>query len=219
MSNVPPNQPPPGPGWQQPGGGWQQQPPQSPPPQQPPPPGGYGPPPPGYGYQQQQQPMGPSGQPLSEWWKRLLAIIIDGLIIFVPIYVIFFGLVGTSFSRSVEVDPITGDITRGGGLLAGAGLVYMLALFIVPTVYYAVLNGSDRGQTVGKMVLKIQVRDASNGGPIGVGRGFVRSLVTQALSFFTCGIGGILDGLWPLWDQRRQALHDKVANSVVVDAA
>jgi uncharacterized RDD family membrane protein YckC len=26
----------------------------------------------------------------------------------------------------------------------------------------------------------------------------------------------LLDGLWPLWDKRNQALHDKVANTVVI---
>jgi uncharacterized RDD family membrane protein YckC len=26
----------------------------------------------------------------------------------------------------------------------------------------------------------------------------------------------LLDGLWPLWDERNQALHDKVANTFVI---
>lgn len=32
----------------------------------------------------------------------------------------------------------------------------------------------------------------------------------------TFGLFALLDGLWPLWDPGRQALHDKVAGSVVI---
>jgi hypothetical protein len=35
-----------------------------------------------------------------------------------------------------------------------------------------------------------------------------------ALVNFFCGVFSIIDGLWPLWDDRNQALHDKVAKSV-----
>jgi len=33
---------------------------------------------------------------------------------------------------------------------------------------------------------------------------------------FFFGLFTLLDGLWPLWDPNRQALHDKIAGSVVV---
>jgi uncharacterized RDD family membrane protein YckC len=36
----------------------------------------------------------------------------------------------------------------------------------------------------------------------------------QIIPFF--GLFTLLDGLWPLWDRARQALHDKIAGSVVV---
>jgi hypothetical protein len=31
-------------------------------------------------------------------------------------------------------------------------------------------------------------------------------------------IPAVLDYLWPLWDRRNQALHDKVVSSVVIKA-
>jgi uncharacterized RDD family membrane protein YckC len=52
--------------------------------------------------------------------------------------------------------------------------------------------------------------------PIGVGMAIVRVLAIAFVSQLTCGIAGLLDVLWPLWDERRQALHDKIASSVVV---
>lgn len=51
------------------------------------------------------------------------------------------------------------------------------------------------------------------GGPIGFGRSFGRWAVPALVNFF-CGVFSIIDGLWPLWDDRNQALHDKVAKSV-----
>lgn len=31
-------------------------------------------------------------------------------------------------------------------------------------------------------------------------------------------VPGLLDVLWPLWDGKRQTLHDKIAGTVVVEA-
>jgi uncharacterized RDD family membrane protein YckC len=97
--------------------------------------------------------------------------------------------------------------TFGGAVLA----------FGMATAYYAVLNGSEMGQTFGKRALGIQVRDASSGGPIGADRAGLRYVVIglfRIIPFF--GLFSLLDGLWPLWDRRRQALHDKIAGSLVV---
>ncbi|HEY0398566.1 MAG TPA: RDD family protein, partial [Acidimicrobiia bacterium] len=61
------------------------------------------------------------------------------------------------------------------------------------------------------------VRDAASGGPIGVERAALRYVVVgmfRVIVFF--GLFTVLDGLWPLWDPKRQALHDKIAGSVVV---
>lgn len=229
MSDVPPDDRPRGSGWQPPSGGYPQQgggsgpPPagagwQQQPPSQPPPAGDYQPP--GYGYQQQSGPAGPGGQPLAEWWKRLLAILLDFVILVVPLFIIFFVFIGVSVNRTIEVDPITGEITRGGGLVSGGSIAFSVVTVVVASVYYALLNGSARGQTVGKMALGIRVVDADGRGPIGIGRGFVRSVIAvlPAQVPFVGVVWALIDNLWPLWDPRRQALHDKAANSLVVNA-
>lgn len=165
-------------------------------------------------------PTGPTdaqGRPLAEWWKRVVAYLIDGFVVGVPSTIVFVALMAGSISQ-VETDPITGEITGGGGTLIGSYLLGYVLMFVIATVYFGVMNGGAKGQTLGKMALKIQVRHATTGGPLGVGRGLGRYLVTIPLSLFTCGIGAVLDDLWPLWDAKRQALHDKVVNSVVVDA-
>ncbi|HEX7167218.1 MAG TPA: RDD family protein [Acidimicrobiales bacterium] len=205
-------------------------PPPPPPPQDPdrpgdpyPPPPPQQQPPPGYqqgGYQQyepypqQPQPGGRPvdnfGRPLADWWKRLVAAIIDGIVIAVPsaiVVVVFLG-------ASVAVDTGTGDLVAGFG-----SFVFTLVIGVASIAYYVVLDGGPRGQTLGKMALSIQVRDEVGGGPIGYGRGALRRLLQFVANFIPCfgSLIVILDGLWPLWDPKRQALHDKIARSVVID--
>jgi uncharacterized RDD family membrane protein YckC len=102
------------------------------------------------------------------------------------------------------------------GSLLGAYFVASLVLSIPAAIYFAAMNGSRRGQTVGKMALGITVRDARTGAPIGFWRALGRNLITVVFHALLY-IPYILDSLAPLWDGRRQAWHDKVAHSVVVD--
>jgi uncharacterized RDD family membrane protein YckC len=156
----------------------------------------YGPPPSAY------PPAGPTGggpvdafgRPLAAWGQRVGAFLIDEVFIRVVTFCAVFAL-GLRHHFGAKVLWL---------LMAGA--------------YYAVLNGSEMGQTFGKRALGIQVRDAAGeGGTIGAGRAVLR-FVTIALyrivPFFL--LFAVLDCLWPLWDPRRQALHDKIAGSVVV---
>ncbi len=83
-------------------------------------------------------------------------------------------------------------------------------------LYDALLNGGAKGQTVGKSSCAIQVRDIETGGPIGFGRGLGRQLILYVFAI-ACVLPLLLDYLSPLWDQKRQAWHDKLVRSVVVD--
>lgn len=187
-----------------------QQPPAPPPAQQPMAPGGSA-----------GTPTTPQGQPLAEWWKRLVAAIIDGFIVGIPANIlggiIFSGLFAAT---TPTFNPQTGQIEGGGGFFAGILASYgafLLTYLIITAAYYIILH-SKKGQTVGKMAMKIKVVDEATGDLIPIGKSAMRWVVTQALSLFTCGIGGLLDGLWPLWDAKRQAIHDKVAKTFVIDA-
>jgi uncharacterized RDD family membrane protein YckC len=163
--------------------------------------------------------MSPQGRPLAEWWKRLVAYLLDGLIVGIPasILMVIIG-VGAFAGSDIECDPVTGVCTGDTTGFVAAYLGSYLVTGILLFAYLTFLNGGEKGQTVGKMVMKIQVRDEATGGPIGYGKAALRTFVYLVLAAFTCGIGGLLDGLWPLWDPKRQAIHDKPAGSLVVDA-
>ncbi|MGH9279267.1 MAG: RDD family protein, partial [Acidimicrobiales bacterium] len=89
---------------------------------------------------------------------------------------------------------------------------------VVAVVYSGLLDGSSHGQTVGKMAMRLQVRDATVGGPIGFRRAAVRRFIYQCL-FLALAIPGVVNALSPLWDRHRQAWHDKAVGSVLVNAA
>ncbi len=180
---------------------------EQPPPTPPPPSGG-----PDWAY----RPLRPTdafGRPLADWWKRLVAIIIDGIVVGIPINIAFAAAgIGPGFGGSNSSGQVAAASTsRSPGL-------YYAVVSLVPLIYFALLDGSNRGQTLGKMILRIATRDAGTGGAIGHGRALVRRFVYEAL-FWIFIIPGVINGLSPLWDQRRQAWHDKIVNSVVIDVS
>jgi uncharacterized RDD family membrane protein YckC len=144
----------------------------------------------------------------AEWWKRVVATIIDSILLSIVDAVLspIFGLDDPTFSR--------GQFDGPGGFFSFVG--GSLVMLLVGIVYYVALNGSEKGQTVGKMVMKIRVRDEATGGPAGYPKALIRYVVGIVL-FLACILPGIVDLLFPLWDPKKQTLHDKAANTIVED--
>ena len=122
--------------------------------------------------------------PRASFGLRLVAAIIDGILL---------GVIGTI------VRVILGDVL-------GAAVNLLLGL-----AYYAYLEGSPSGQTVGKRAMSIRVIDFAGAGPIGPGRALIR-YVGRIVSAIPCGLGYF----WMLWDSEKQTWHDKFATTVVV---
>ena len=77
-----------------------------------------------------------------------------------------------------------------------------------------------RGQTPCKQIVGIRIIK-DNGEPSGWGYTFLREFVIKGLvvgiiSSFTFYIFGLIDGLWVIWDKDKQALHDKIIGTLVV---
>jgi uncharacterized RDD family membrane protein YckC len=179
----------------------------------PPPPGASMPPPmapPAGGYQPYRFQDPVSGAPTAEWWQRAVALIIDWLIIGIP-SIIFF-LILASATKTTSTDVFGNSYTRVNRGAEFLGYIVILAAY---GLYYVLLNGSERGQTVGKMVMGIAVKDENGTQPIGYGRAAGRFGIVFVCNL--CFIPEILNYLWPLWDVRRQCWHDKVAHSLVVN--
>jgi|SRR5687768_9027862 uncharacterized RDD family membrane protein YckC len=96
----------------------------------------------------------------------------------------------------------------------GAGQAGMLAFLInvaVGCAYYASFHSSARQATPGKRAFGIKVTDRA-GARIGLGRGVGRYFATW-LSAFILGIGFLMAA----FTQRKQALHDMVSGTLVVN--
>jgi uncharacterized RDD family membrane protein YckC len=146
----------------------------------------------------------PEGIPvLASWGRRLAAYLIDNLVLLLA-NVPGFAILIAGVARTPDS---TGLVVLGGALI-------VLSVFVAPAIYFTMLHGRS-GQTLGKRWLRLRVVDAETGAAIGYGRAFGRWLLVTVLNFF-CGLLGLLDGLWPLWDQQNQTWHDKAVSTVVV---
>lgn len=65
------------------------------------------------------------------------------------------------------------------------------------------------------MAVGAKAVDAVSGAPIGHARALGRGLF-EYLMLFLLVVPWLVDMLFPLWDPRRQTLHDKVTNTVVI---
>jgi uncharacterized RDD family membrane protein YckC len=96
------------------------------------------------------------------------------------------------------------------GIAAGI-VVYLVGML----VYYTVFHGSESGQTLGKRAASIAVR-SDTGTRASYGQAFGRVAIMWIFQLFSPI--QLLNFLWPLWDRRNQALHDKIASTIVVKA-
>ena len=217
--NYPPPPPPPGgypppPGPQ--GGGY-------PPP--PPPQGesGYPPPQGGFGYPPSQGGPGyppPSGGPVAAlpkdaytpWLTRVLAWLIDSIPIFIVYGIGWLLLIST---RETACITDTSEYDLGEFCATGAstlGQVSMVIAWLVVLAYviwnYGYRQGTT-GSSIGKSIMKFKVVSEKTGQPIGFGMSIVRQ-IAHIVDAIICYIGY----LFPLWDQKRQTLADKIMATV-----
>jgi uncharacterized RDD family membrane protein YckC len=97
-----------------------------------------------------------------------------------------------------------------------------LAALVIGFLYFWLQHGRW-GRTIGKRAAGTRLVRMTDGGAVGWRQAAWRTgfpiLFFFVAYLLTCGFGGILvllDPGWILWDPRRQALHDKVAATLVI---
>ncbi len=157
--------------------------------------------------------------------RRLVAAIVDSLLFIVAGMLVGFGL-GLGFMASPELEPDLRLQATSSLIVGGAGLLY-----------FALLHAA-RGQTLGKMALKIRVVTL-DGGPIDARAAWVRAFMYTGIgllpsipavvlgdSFWAIyGVLGIATGAYGIANaitlivtKRRRAIHDFAAGTKVVMA-
>ena len=106
-----------------------------------------------------------------------------------------------------------------------AGLILQVSVtLLVLNLVYEIAFLTRTGATIGKMVVGISVRLRDKPGPPPLAAVVQRTVVKEGgnivglvpvLSLFG-SLFSLLDALWPLWDHKKQAIHDKAAATNVV---
>jgi uncharacterized RDD family membrane protein YckC len=155
----------------------------------------------------------PVSRAYAGFWLRLVAHLIDGLligavggVIFIPMFFLT-GLGG--FLRAVSHD-------RQPDPAVIASFVSSIALLVLASVlgswlYYAYFESSDWQASVGKKVMNLIVTDL-NGNRISFGRASGRYFAKIISGLIPLGIGYILAGV----TEKKQALHDMIASCLVL---
>lgn len=174
----------------------------------------------------------PDGRLLSGWWRRFGAYVIDSIIVLVvaaalawPWSGAWFSAYGDYMSQAIDAAQRTGSTSTPPvpETLLRIPWQWALISLLVYAVYEVTLT-VWRGRTVGKMATGISVRAWDEARTPTVSEAMIRFLVKgiaavlypipllgSMASLFT-----LADGIWPVGDKQKQALHDKAPHTVVV---
>jgi uncharacterized RDD family membrane protein YckC len=130
------------------------------------------------------------------FWRRVGAILIDGLLL---------SLVTIPLNAAFGGDPM--DANAQGAYLTSPA--YGIST-VIQWLYFALMESSSKQATLGKMAIGIRVTDLE-GNRIGFGRATGRYFA-KILSALIIGIGFLMAA----FTQRKQALHDLIAGTLVV---
>lgn len=142
-----------------------------------------------------------SGQlDLNHWLLRLVAYIIDSIIIFIPAAIIYFFVILALLFSNVLFFAAW-----------GSWLVLPLLFGFLQLLYYIILDVAWGG-TIGKRVLGLQVQTV-NGGKVPFGKAFIRNIskIYGLFLFLDWLIAVITPGA-----DRRQKYTDRIAGTTVV---
>jgi uncharacterized RDD family membrane protein YckC len=147
---------------------------------------------------------------------RLVALIIDGIVIGVLqgfVIVPILTVLGLGFAAGgIENGDSIGEaqaIGMVGAIIAAAASAWLLTTAI-GILYFAIMESSKSQATLGKMAVSIKVTDL-NGERISFGKGLLRSIGKQISGMVMC-----IGYLMAAFTEKKQALHDMIASTLVV---
>lgn len=135
----------------------------------------------------------------------------------IPLLVLGIAGLALAFNDAREVRNLDGTTTTEN--VNGFGVALAIASVVVALVFNIwnlLIRQGRTGQSLGKKMLGIKVISDRTGEPAGGATMFGRYVIEGLFGFIP--FLPLVDILWPLWDDRKQALHDKVVHTVVVRA-
>ncbi|MYE27425.1 MAG: hypothetical protein F4X87_09510 [Chloroflexi bacterium] len=148
--------------------------------------------------------------PLATISRRWLAIVIDGFI--VALATVLLLLAGGAMAP-LEAAMVSADEAAIADAFSQFQSTTLMVNLLVSGVYNVVLMVSFNGQTLGKMMLRLRVVK-KRGGRITILDALLRNVFGYTVSQIF-----LLGYLWALFDREKQAWHDKMAGTLVVEEA
>jgi uncharacterized RDD family membrane protein YckC len=193
-------------------------------------PGGWQQPMPGYAGAQEGATT-PDGQRLAGWGRRLLARIVDGIVVGI-LSIALFPVIAPDVINdlSVWLEEAANLVETGSTTfpelpdrLYTQLTAFSLASTLLALAYEVLLLKVASG-TLGKLLLGMRVRLRDHPGPLSWNTSALRALVWQGPQLlggipvigFVASLFPLVNGLWPLWDTKKQSLNDKAARTNVV---
>ncbi|AKC86503.1 RDD family protein [Pseudoxanthomonas suwonensis] len=146
-------------------------------------------------------------------WRRFAASVIDSVVtailsyaLLVPLMLVF----GVSLSTLAQ-----SELAGAGASVTFLLLNYAISLG-VPALYFAWMHSSGTQASLGKMAVGAKVV-RGNGDPVSFWRAFLRYVAYLLFVVLTCGLGVLISGLMVAFTERKQALHDMICDTLVVD--
>jgi len=181
-----------------------------------------GTPPPAVPWDAPKEDAGPApGVKFASHGPRLIAYIVDGLIVgavFIAIFLVFGTALfaGAGISGFDNVRPSDFEDGRFSPVAAGAAIAFglFILLGIVVSLAYFPFFWARSGQTPGMKLFGLYVVRDSDGGKISGGQAVLR-----LIGLWISGIPFYLGYIWIFIDARRRGWHDLIAGTVMIERA
>ncbi len=175
----------------------------------------------------------PDGQRLAGWWHRVGAYLLDVVLLVVLSSLVAFPFTrrllvayGDFLSETMRAVEAGGDPPSQSALLAdvaGPLAGFALVALLVSLVYHVTFL-KTLAATPGKLATGLRVRLREQPGPLSwrtvltrwAGQNVGSLVALVPVLGFLGQLYPLVDGLWPLRDAHKQALHDKLARTNVV---
>jgi len=139
--------------------------------------------------------------PYAGFWKRVVAAIIDGIVLF-----------AVGLALGLVFVLIVGSLGESNPAIGFVELLRIVLSIAIGWLYSALQESSPHQATLGKRAMSIKVTDM-NGQRLSFGRATGRHFA-KILSGIILGIGYIMAG----FTKKKQALHDIIAECLVVNS-
>lgn len=141
-------------------------------------------------------------------WKRFAANIIDSFLMWIVTYPIQLML-----QKAYMPDIIANPFGTTYWTFLGVSMLMSLA---IGTAYFGFMQASGTQASLGKMAVGIKVTDI-DGRRMAHGRSMLRYLCFSLLGMVTFGLTILVSGIMAAVTERKQALHDMICGTLVVD--